>query len=339
IALLFEAIPYYGHGDNPADERVRRVLRSLSPEDVAARDAYGNTILLLVCQYSCADLVPLVLSGAAVAGEPTQAGVNATNTAGACALHFPCYKDSLNPDTARLLVDAGATADVCEKSYGCTPLHYAAGAGNVALCRLLVGAGARPETCDFYNYTAVDYARQAEAPDCVQYLEATARQENKATTSAGDGRDGGSSGGGDAAPGFWQRLVDPTSGLAYHINDRTGESMWERELQDKVRALGNARLATAAMSRGNSGAGSLSSKGMIVAAGDSADGAWQWMRQHVFEARLVALLGRHDPLRLVEVQDLLRESNGREEALLARLRSAYGVEKEEPAMAALVAKL
>lgn len=62
----------------------------------------------------------------------------------------------------------------------CTPLHYAAGAGDLGLCKRLVEAGAKASTCDFYNYTAVDYAKQSGAGDCIAYLEEFSKQ--KATT-------------------------------------------------------------------------------------------------------------------------------------------------------------
>lgn len=53
----------------------------------------------------------------------------------------------------------------------CTALHYAAGAGDIELCKKLIEKGARVNTWDFYQYTAVDYARQSGATDCVTYLE------------------------------------------------------------------------------------------------------------------------------------------------------------------------
>lgn len=53
----------------------------------------------------------------------------------------------------------------------CTPLHYAAGAGDVELCKKLIEKGARLNTWDFYQYSAVDYAKQSGATNCVAYLE------------------------------------------------------------------------------------------------------------------------------------------------------------------------
>ena len=53
----------------------------------------------------------------------------------------------------------------------CTPPHYAAGAGDVDLCKRLIQKGAKASTWDFYQYSAVDYAKQSGATDCVAYLE------------------------------------------------------------------------------------------------------------------------------------------------------------------------
>lgn len=53
----------------------------------------------------------------------------------------------------------------------CTPLHYAAGAGDVDLCKRLIEKGAKVNTWDSYQFTAVDYAKQSGATDCVTYLE------------------------------------------------------------------------------------------------------------------------------------------------------------------------
>lgn len=59
------------------------------------------------------------------------------------------------------------------RTYGTrnTPLHYAAGAGDVDLCKRLIAKGAKVNTWDFYQFTAVDYAKQSGATDCVAHLE------------------------------------------------------------------------------------------------------------------------------------------------------------------------
>ncbi|CAM9615075.1 unnamed protein product, partial [Hapterophycus canaliculatus] len=135
-------------------------------EELVGQDDYGNTLLILACQYRCKALVPLILARGGGAID-----VDAINSEGACALHFACYKDSVCAETAVLLLERGAAPEVVENTYGCTPLHYAAGAGDVGLCKRLIEKGAKANTWDLYQYTAVDYAKQSGATDCVTYLE------------------------------------------------------------------------------------------------------------------------------------------------------------------------
>lgn len=80
------------------------------------------------------DLVePILAKGA----NPT-----AVNGVGICALHYTCYAESLSFDAAEALLWRGADPSAAETTYGCTPLHYAASAGDADLCALLVEHGA-----------------------------------------------------------------------------------------------------------------------------------------------------------------------------------------------------
>lgn len=84
--LILESLPYFGQGDDAGtDQVVRQVLQSAQVGDLEGRDEYGNTILILAVQYGAVDLVPIIMGKRAV-------DVNAVNSAGACALHFACYK-------------------------------------------------------------------------------------------------------------------------------------------------------------------------------------------------------------------------------------------------------
>lgn len=93
--------------------KVRSILSAADAEELVGRDAYGNTLLTLACQYRHKALVPLILakSGGAI-------DVDATNSEGACALHFACYKDSVCAETALLLLERGAEPEVIENTYG-----------------------------------------------------------------------------------------------------------------------------------------------------------------------------------------------------------------------------
>ncbi|CAM9766108.1 unnamed protein product, partial [Choristocarpus tenellus] len=165
LKLLQESIPYFGQGDTARDNVVRSVLSNASTSELAGLDEYNNTLLILACQYRCTSLVPIILAR----GNGT-IDVNATNSSGACALHFTCYKDSVSLEIATLLLSEGAQPEVVESTYGCTPLHYAAGAGDVNLCKALVEYGGKVNTCDFYHFAAVDYAKQSGMQECVDYL-------------------------------------------------------------------------------------------------------------------------------------------------------------------------
>eukprot|EP01032_Pedospumella_encystans_P032002 gene32002-36129_t len=119
VDVLLQFIPYYGQGDPANDSIVRSTLSALSVEDIDSQDEYGNTLLLLACQYRCEDLVRIMLNKGADA--------NAVNSSGACCLHFACYRESASIGVAKILLKSGADPDVAESTFGCTPLHYCAG--------------------------------------------------------------------------------------------------------------------------------------------------------------------------------------------------------------------
>ncbi|CAM9186530.1 unnamed protein product [Ascophyllum nodosum] len=342
MKLLREFIPYFGTGDATSDSMVRSILGAADAEELTedGNDDYGNTLLILACQYRCTGLVPLILAK----GGGGAIDVNAVNSAGACALHFACYSGSLCMETAVLLLERGASPELAEKTHGCNPLHYAAGAGNVDLCKRLIEAGANTRTCDFHRYTAIDYAKHAGAEGCVAYLErvtaATPGAANAAgeagvhTSAAGvetdvvgtpidsmcdDGqlrrqtsflREFGSDG--EEREGYWGRECDPESGLAYYLNVKTGESAWENELLSQARALEE----------------STSDEEVCPP-------LERWLMQETQRARLVAYLGRHDPLGVMQADELLKQRLGDEENLFAELVKKYGVE-EDPAFSDLI---
>jgi Ankyrin repeats (3 copies)/Ankyrin repeat len=163
IQILSQFIPYYGQGDPSNDSIVRATLSSLSIDDIDSKDEYGNTLLLLACQYRCEDLVRIMLNKGA---DP-----NALNLSGACPLHFASYKESFSASIAKILLNNGANPEVKELTYGCTPLHYCAGTGDVEFCKMLLSYGAQVQTQDYYNYTCVDYAREAGMSAVAEYLQ------------------------------------------------------------------------------------------------------------------------------------------------------------------------
>ncbi|CAM9360347.1 unnamed protein product, partial [Ectocarpus fasciculatus] len=162
LDILFQFIPYYGQGDPANDSIVRSTLSGLAVEDIDNKDEYGNTLLLVACQYRCEDLSRIILNKGA---DP-----NSLNSSGACSLHFTCYRESASRSLAKVLLQNGANPEVAEFTYGCTPLHYCAGTGDVDFCRMLLSYGANVSTVDMYNYTCVDYAREAEMQSCAHFL-------------------------------------------------------------------------------------------------------------------------------------------------------------------------
>lgn len=77
------------------------------------------------------------------------ASPTAVNGVGICPLHYTCYADSLSLEAAEALLWRGADPSAAETTYGCTPLHYAASAGDADLCALLVEHGAQPQVTLF----------------------------------------------------------------------------------------------------------------------------------------------------------------------------------------------
>ncbi|CAM9142680.1 unnamed protein product, partial [Sphacelaria rigidula] len=364
LKLLLEFIPYFGTGDTSGDNVVRSILSAADPQELAGdRDEYENTLLILACQYRCKGLVPIILARGGGAID-----VNAVNSSGACALHFTCYNDSICVETTILLLERGAQPEVVEKTYGCTPLHYAAGAGNLELCKSLVEAGAKASTWDSYQYSAVDYAKQSGAADCIAYLEEITKQ---SPTTAGQptvkfSTGGASRGGivtsiGDEMPifqredsfesldretstnptdttahnesrpllqrlssvesgsfsfggedgettrdGYWGRQQDPASGMTYYLNDKTGESMWEKDLLTQAKALSE------------DGTGAVRASPELE----------QWLKQQIHRVRLVAFLAQHDPLRLMQVDEMLKRRLGNEDALFSELAEKYEAKED-----------
>mmetsp|Transcript_12635 Transcript_12635/g.25766 ORF Transcript_12635/g.25766 Transcript_12635/m.25766 type:complete len:1150 (-) Transcript_12635:39-3488(-) len=233
LELLQEYFGFYGTGDEYSDQIVRETLDKLGPDVLNLPDEYGNTILLLATQYGAFDLVPKLLNKGV--------DVNIRNKDGACPLHFCCYTDTFAPDSAQLLIENGAAAEVIEKSYGCTPLHWAASAGDTSLCKLLCNAGALPSTMDNHGCDPVAYATQQEgAEECVNFLKSVKKNMSSFNLSAPTPPKGKYVGKQQNIPfptiedknidnmEAWEKQKDD-DGNVYYINGITGESMWADE--------------------------------------------------------------------------------------------------------------
>ena len=350
MEILFQFIPYYGQGDGSNDSIVRSTLMGLSIEDIDYRDEYGNTLLLLACQYSCEDLVRIMLNKGA---DP-----NATNASGACSLHFTCYADSASKPIAKILLQNGANPDVAETSYGCTPLHYCAGTGDIEFCKLLISFGAQPQSIDYYSYTSADYARDAGLPECQSFLNNKIQSASKSMTSLGSDNallslninttTATSSGSASSAnltsgssfltpgrpaevviPLEWQVQYDENT--KYYNNIKTGEVLWEQEL--------TAKLAADAPKRGlGVGMGTPNASGSQANLSTIQETDPQVLMTSASRECLIAFFTTHDPTRLTEIDSLLTRYKGTEQQMLLDLCKQYKAD-EGAEIAAFTAKL
>jgi hypothetical protein len=234
--LLFQFIPYYGQGDSSTDSIVRATLSSLSVEEIDSRDVEtGNTLLLLACQCRCEDLARIMVNKGA--------DCNAVNVSGASGLHFACYRDSASKLIAKLLLKNGANPDVQERTYGCAPLHYCAGLGDIDFLKLLLTHGATIDLRDSYNYTCADYAREAGLTEVAIFLEDKIQKAKttqhlkftRANSSARSGLNLGPPGASKANYGTeWTGYLDPSTGATYFVSSKTGECLWESDLKMKL---------------------------------------------------------------------------------------------------------
>jgi hypothetical protein len=252
--VLFQFIPFYGQGDISHDSIVRSTLSGLPIEDIDHRDEYGNTLLLVACQYRCEAIVRILLNKGA---DP-----NAINTSGASPLHFACYKETMSKSIAKLLLQNGANPEVNETTYGCTPLHYCAGTGDTDFCKMLISYGAHISTYDYYNYTCVDYAREAGMNDTAMFLQKkmlmTASQGPGAFVTTKNGSNivfgksdgvvsshqtaistglGGGGGNGSGGSSEWIECLDNSTGSRYFMDPSTGECLWENDYFRKMGSL------------------------------------------------------------------------------------------------------
>jgi hypothetical protein len=326
VEVLLQFIPYYGQGDPANDSLVRSTLSSLSVEDIDSKDEYGNTLLLLACQYRCEDLVRIMLNKGA--------NPNALNLSGACCLHFACYRESASYPIAKILLQNGANPDIAETSFGCTPLHYCAGNGDIEFCKLILSYGAQINAVDYYSYTCVDYAKEAGFEDVANFLQQrldkTASQnqlrsgfgssKNLKTALSPPGKPSGSS---YEDMSEWESHIDPDSGGKYYINLRTGECLWENELKQRITNSQHAGGLTRTSSLGAMRASMSAATGDSTGEKEKAKLAQISLISQAAQATLVIFFTKYDPSRLPEVERLMTQFKGREIDLANELQTRY----------------
>eukprot|EP00814_Leptocylindrus_danicus_P018615 CAMPEP_0116026856 /NCGR_PEP_ID=MMETSP0321-20121206/14189_1 /TAXON_ID=163516 /ORGANISM="Leptocylindrus danicus var. danicus, Strain B650" /LENGTH=1348 /DNA_ID=CAMNT_0003499913 /DNA_START=1792 /DNA_END=5838 /DNA_ORIENTATION=- len=230
LDLLQEILPFFGQGDLSSDVIVRETIEKLPLDALEMPDRLGNTVLILACQYAAYDLIPLLIEKGC--------NVNAQNNDGACCLHFPCYSDTVSVETVELLIDNGAYAEVVERQYGATPLHWAAASGNTFLCSLLANAGASPHTIDLSGCDPIAYAKQANNQDCIDFLSSVQVGDKGVEEQQGMKE-------ADRDSLFeWKRQKDENTEEIYYHNRSRKESLWENEFleMDAGSAIEKARV-------------------------------------------------------------------------------------------------
>ena len=73
---------------------MRETIEKLPLDALELPDNFGNSILILTCQYAAYDLVPLLIHKGC--------NVNTRNNDGACCLHFTCYAETLSIETVEV---------------------------------------------------------------------------------------------------------------------------------------------------------------------------------------------------------------------------------------------
>ncbi len=222
INLLMGILPFYGRGDSHSDSVVIDTIHKLSPRALEMQDVDGNTLLILTCQASAHDLLPILLSKGC--------NVNARNKVGATCLHFACFVDTFAPDAAVALVRHGAVAEVAELEFGCTP--WAAFSDDVELCATLCTAGANPTTLDNNGCDPIHYSKQNGHAACVRLLESVSKSKTGASISPLAGATHATSPSISSENSKWVRCLDGSTGSSFYNNRDTGESLWGDEFRE-----------------------------------------------------------------------------------------------------------
>ena len=305
LDVVTQLIPYYNKGDSSTDSNLRAALSGLSTEEIDTKDEYGSTLLLLACSYQCEDLVRIMLNKGA---DPC-----ASNNSGTTCLHFCCHKDTQSIPNAKILIMNGANPDVHETQYGCTPLHYCASSGCLELCKLLISKGALTDELDYYNYSCIDYARDAGYTEVMEYLQ---------QKSMNKGSSLGSYYGNTAYPinqqGEWSRYVDPASGYPYYLNSTTGETLWEADYQIRIASTQQSQTPSVKL-RAHIQPSSSSSQGFSTLTSNTQSNP----RRQVLKDCLLSLLNKHDPAAIATLDQLIANNDKGDLSLLKELCAKY----------------
>lgn len=118
------------------------------------QDRYGNTALHLAADIGSEEVARCLCDHANV--TQARSFIRLKQWGGLTALH--CASLSGHDEVARILVEHGALVDDPVDTSGSTPLHYAAGAGNLAIVQMLISQGADAARKNIMGWTPVHMA-------------------------------------------------------------------------------------------------------------------------------------------------------------------------------------
>jgi hypothetical protein len=155
----------------------------------------------------------------------------------------------------------------------------------------------------------------------------------------------------------WQPTVDPTSGMKFYTNNRSGECVWEQEFKMRVQAasmanqgggmypqFGMGQFGAGAPMMGQFGAQGGSQSSLLgnppsaqaaMTAGGAAGGSQpsqlldQIVQQKAARVRATELLKKHAPERMSELEELLNKYKGKEEKMITDLCDQYKVARDD----------
>jgi ankyrin repeat protein len=166
-------------------ERVRGLIAG-DPSLAASRNETGVSAVLLARYHFRLDMVELLrgaleevdLFEASALGDRERVAellgrnpeaARSVSADGGTALHFACFFG--HPESARLLVEAGAPLDAVAPAFGAVqPLHSAAAGGKVEIVRLLLEHGADPNATQAGGTTPLHTAARHGSRDMVEAL-------------------------------------------------------------------------------------------------------------------------------------------------------------------------
>jgi kinesin family member C2/C3 len=173
--VLYNMIPH--HTAPTMRSTIMDTVRPLLTESVSGTrycleyqdNERGDSILHVAVQYFMTDLIEYIVSLGDV--HAVRKCLHVQNFHGSTCLHLACTAEYLSVETAECFIMHGAQPDSLDNE-GCTPLHYAASAGDLSLCKLLVEHGS-DNRMDMHNYTPFDYALLYCHYDCANFLKLT----------------------------------------------------------------------------------------------------------------------------------------------------------------------